>query len=176
MNKLFFLKRALKDSPPEIKLLSYLSLIRPILEYANIVWSPYTSTCISTLERVQRKAARFIYNRHRRTDSPTELLRRAGLATLSSRSKLHRLKFIYLLLHNSFRIKASDHINISQSRITRNKHPLTLEEFLCNNNTFFYSFFPLSVREWNALDASTVLQTTVQKFLELAELSIATPI
>ena len=35
-------------------------MIRPILEYANTVWSPYTKKDIAKIERVQRQSARFI--------------------------------------------------------------------------------------------------------------------
>lgn len=55
---------------------------------------------IGALERVQRKAASFVYNHCRRTDSPTALLQGADLGTLKSRAKLHRLKFFSLLVHN----------------------------------------------------------------------------
>ena len=43
-------------------------MIRPILEYANTVWSPYTKKDIAKIERVQRQSARFImanYSHHR---------------------------------------------------------------------------------------------------------------
>lgn len=52
------------------------------------LFMPRDSECI---ERVQRKALRFIYNAYGRTDSVTELLNRSGLPTLKSRRKLHRL-------------------------------------------------------------------------------------
>ena len=42
------------------KNLAYLSLVRPHLEYAAAAWDPYTSKDIQQLERVQRRAARFV--------------------------------------------------------------------------------------------------------------------
>lgn len=86
-NKLFFLKRWLDGSTFETRSLAYTSLIRPTLEYTSIVWSPHAKHNIDVLERVQRESVRFILNRHRRSDSPTELLRLAGLAILSNLSE-----------------------------------------------------------------------------------------
>ena len=38
----------------------YKSLVRPILEYGNLVWGPNYKTDIHKLEKVQRKATRMI--------------------------------------------------------------------------------------------------------------------
>ena len=169
LNKLFFLKRSLTGSTFETRYLAYTSLIRPILEYASVAWFPHTKNCILTLERVQRKAVRFIFNRYRRNDSPTELLRLAGLATLSSRAKVHRLKFLYFLLHNAFKLSPTSFVTYNSSRETRHKHRFTLDEFHSTNNIFRFSFFPLAVRDWNCLDEFIVAQPTIELFTELVE-------
>ena len=38
----------------------YKSLVRPQLEYTSQVWSPYTKRKIMAIERVQRRATKFI--------------------------------------------------------------------------------------------------------------------
>ena len=38
----------------------YKSIVRPILEYGNLVWGPYYKTDIQKLEKIQRKATRMI--------------------------------------------------------------------------------------------------------------------
>ena len=37
-------------------------MVRPILEYASIVWSPHTQCDIHKIKMVQRRAVRFIFN------------------------------------------------------------------------------------------------------------------
>lgn len=74
LRKLFYLRRCLRLAPQSTKLLAYTTYVRPmILEYANTVWFPYTVTSIKKLENVQRKAARFICDKYKRTDSPTHI-------------------------------------------------------------------------------------------------------
>ena len=43
----------------------YLSLVRPILEYAVPVWCPYLVKDIRALERIQRGASRLALNQHK---------------------------------------------------------------------------------------------------------------
>ena len=57
---LAFLKRNLSNSPSFVKKQCYTSLIRPKLEYACAVWDPHCSTHIESLEKVQKRAARFV--------------------------------------------------------------------------------------------------------------------
>jgi len=59
---------------PDAKALAYLSLVRPLLEYAEAAWDPYRTRDINTLEMVQRCAARFAKHDYRCTTSVTKLL------------------------------------------------------------------------------------------------------
>lgn len=169
LRKLFFLKRSLRLSPPSTKLLAYTTFIRPILEYANTVWFPHTTTHIMTLENVQRKAIRFIHNKYRRTDSPTNLLSASGLHTLAIRARQARLKFLYQLLHNCYKIDVTKYISLSQSRRTRHQHDYTLTEYFCHNDTFKYSFFPRAIHEWNQLDPDITRITSSAEFAKIID-------
>lgn len=169
LRKLFFLKRSLKLAPTPIKLLAYKTFIRPILEYANVVWFPHTKTNIRKLEAVQRKAIRFIHNRYRRTDSPTYLLNASNLKTLLERAKEARLKFLFQIIHNSFKINVSKYISFSETRPTRQQHPNILTEYSYSNETFKHSFFPLAIREWNQVHPSITNTKSFSEFVNKIE-------
>ena len=50
-----FLQHNVKPCPTTVKTLCYNSLIRSILDYTSIIWSPYTQNNIQSVESVQRK-------------------------------------------------------------------------------------------------------------------------
>ena len=57
------IKRAVGyDSPDSVKRQLYLSHVRSVLEYCSPVWSPYLVTEIASLEKVQRRATKYILN------------------------------------------------------------------------------------------------------------------
>ena len=61
-----FIRRNLGRCPTNIKRQAYLSLVRPHLEYASSVWDPHLQKHIYQIERVQRRAARFIKHEYSR--------------------------------------------------------------------------------------------------------------
>lgn len=161
--KLFFLRRALKQSTFSVRSLAYKTIILPVLDYAAIIWDPYTQTNIKKLERVQRKAVRFIYNNYTRT-SATELLKQANLPALTERNRVSRLKFLFQLINKHYNINISDIITFSSGYATRQRHHLTITPFSVKNNCFKYSFFPRTVTEWNNLTNTQVTQPSLSLF------------
>ena len=69
-----FLHRSISSCLTRIKLNCYKSLVRPILEYAAVVWAPHTLSAITSIEKIQRYATRFIYGDYLRYSSVTEML------------------------------------------------------------------------------------------------------
>lgn len=96
--KLCFLRHKLRNSPSHIKLLTYNTYIRPKLEYASVVWDPFTKLNIDKLERVQRKAVRFIYSKFKITDSPLTSWRLTILKHLKREEENIALNFFILYL------------------------------------------------------------------------------
>lgn len=64
-----FLRRNIHISSRSIKEKAYKSLVRPQLEYSATVWDPYQHGHIDQLEKVQRRAARYVTGRHRNRSS-----------------------------------------------------------------------------------------------------------
>ena len=91
-NTLNVLKRNLK-STKEVCERAYKSLVRPQVEYAASVWSPWLARDKARIERVQRRAARYVYNTYSRYSSVTAMLQSLDWETLESR-RFKCIKFI----------------------------------------------------------------------------------
>ena len=55
-----FLRRNLFSCPQDVREAAYKGLVRPILEYGSSVWDPHYEGLIDDLEKVQKRAARFV--------------------------------------------------------------------------------------------------------------------
>ena len=58
-------------------------MVRPQLaEYASAIWDPYYNTDINQIEKVQRRAARWVLNNYTQTSSVTDMLAELSWPTL----------------------------------------------------------------------------------------------
>ena len=55
-----FLRRNLSACPQDVKESAYKGLVRPVLEYGSSVWDPSSILLQEELEKVQKRAARFV--------------------------------------------------------------------------------------------------------------------
>ena len=84
-NNRVFLSRNISSCPKKIKAQCYLTLVRPIMEYACVVWDPITQKNITELERVQRKAAIFVMVDYKTTSSVRSMIEHLRWPTLEER-------------------------------------------------------------------------------------------
>ena len=75
-------------------------MIRPIIEYATIIRSPYTQSLINNIEVALRKAARFVCNNYDRYFSVSEMLQQLGWPTFKRRYFEARATIIYKIINN----------------------------------------------------------------------------
>ena len=92
-----FLKRKLKHFSQDSRRTAYLSLVRSTLEYSSIVWDPYLQKDIDKVEKVQRRAARFITGGYtsREQGCASQMLSKLELPPLQDRRKANRLVFFF---------------------------------------------------------------------------------
>lgn len=158
MRKLWFLRRNINLCSPETKLTAYKTIIRPMLEYACIVWDPHTKLSIDMLETVQKKnTLQFVYNHYGFMSSVSDLYPRSGLSDLATQRKTGRLKFLYNMIQGNLRLRLCDYTSFNETRPMRGKHQLTLVEPLCGTTLFKASFFPRTTCEWNKLLESVLI-------------------
>ena len=86
------IKRTLYSAPKQVKVMAYISLVRPILEYACEVWDSHLKKHQDKLEHVQSRAIRFIAGL-KGISSVSAARENLGLHLLSDRSKSFVLNF-----------------------------------------------------------------------------------
>ena len=55
-----FVRCIIRTSTKSTKTLAYQTLVRPTLEYSSCIWSPYQTFLREDLEKVQRRAVRYV--------------------------------------------------------------------------------------------------------------------
>ena len=86
-----FIKSNLYNCSKEIKSKAYLTLVRPILEYASPVWDPHLVKDCDQIEKVQRAAASWVTLDYSWFSSVTAILSNLNWPTLALRHKISKL-------------------------------------------------------------------------------------
>ena len=145
-----FIKRNIKTKHQGIRATAYNTLVRPQLEYASCVWSPHTQSNVHTLERVQRRAARWVSDDYSRHSSVTEMYSQLNWNTLESRRLHTRLFMFYKIIHHKVAVPLPPYI-LHPVRPTRNVHPHSFIQLQPRSDTYKFSFFPATIIYWNNL-------------------------
>ena len=98
-----FLRRNLSKCSSTVKASSYLTLVHPIMEYAASVWDPHHLNDIQALEKVQRRAARWVMNDYSWYSSVSAMLHslNVGLVDYKHSIKPHT-NYLHYLFHLIF--------------------------------------------------------------------------
>ena len=145
-----FLQRNLRICDKEVKLQCYKTFVRPIIEYASIVWDPVGNLKLNRhIESVQRKSARWIFNQWQHEASPTNMIKSLDLQTLEERRTIKRLTSLYQFHHG---IKFMPPNTIKPQRC----NDLRFQPIQGAIQRYTYSFYPYTINEWNMLSAGLV--------------------
>jgi hypothetical protein len=82
-----FIMRIHKKSNSSTKSLAYTTLVLPILEYGAACWDPYREGQIYALDKVQKKADKFVY--HMSESNWETLSQRRKIASICALSKAY---------------------------------------------------------------------------------------
>ena len=150
-----FLRRNLHSCPQEVKEAAYKGLVRPVLDYGSSVWDPPGVVLQEELESVQKRAARFVTgNYDYETGSMTGILGQLKWESLKKRRKDNRLILLYKGLKGKASVPTDD--LIPKTRRCRNQHSMAFQTPIANTDVYKGSFFPQTIRDWNALPDSLI--------------------
>ncbi len=158
-----FLNRNLHVKSRNIKEKAYLSLVRPQLEYATTVWDPYHQNQIDKVEKVQRRAARFVTNQYSQRQSVTDMLEELKWKSLQQRRKEARLIMFYKIVNDMVAIDKDQHLTkpLRRSRHTE-EHAYTIQT--TTKDFRKWSFFPNTTKDWNKLPPDIAQAESLESF------------
>ena len=165
-----FLRQNLAACPRDVKKLGYKGLVRPILEYDSSVGDPQSIRLQDELEKVQKRAARFVTGHYvYETGSMTGILKQLKWESLKKRRK-DKTPNALQSLKDAASIPTND--LVLPIRRTRNHHSLAFQIPMAGTDIYRSSFFPQTIRDWNSLtdslfSASECAVDPVTKFTSL---------
>ena len=155
--------RNLRNCPSGIKATCYTTLVRPTLEYACPVWDPHRQGDISRLEKVQKRAARFVTGNYIFETGNSEINRqKLGWETLEERRQQIKLTTFQKARLNLLDVP-TDHLKFNTRRSRRQEGPCyTHQHSFVDSHKF--SFYPSSTLLWNHLPCELKSCTDIEFF------------
>ena len=144
-----FLSRNISHCSPKVKEAAYTTFIRPTVEYASSAWDTHTQRNTKKIEQIQRSSARFVTNDYNRTSSVSAMIQDLNWTSLQDRRMLSRLHMMYKIRFGLIDIPWEQHLT-PLSTATRG-HSSRLVTPHTNISAYSKSFFPRTIKEWNAL-------------------------
>lgn len=157
-----FIKRNFHYASKNTKEKLYHTIVRPHLEYGVAAWDPHTTKNINNMEKIQRRAARFVVGDYSRESSVSQMITSLGWDSLQDRRRAHRLTCLYKITNDLLEI-SKDYTKPKTDR-NRRGHDQQFTLFNTRLAPFANSFFPKTIAEWNILPQTTISQTTKEAF------------
>ena len=132
------------------------------MEYATVIWDPFTEANIQKLEMVQlqRRSARMVCSDYPRTSSVSSLLQHLQWPTLQERRAHAKVTLMYRIVYQLVDVPTTYLISISSIR----GHGLNYLVPYARTHIYQRSFFPDTIRLWNSLPQSVVSCPTIDSF------------
>ncbi|XP_071145213.1 uncharacterized protein [Mytilus edulis] len=125
--------------------------------------SIYLKTETDRLEMVQRRAARYVSNKHHNHSSVNLMLQHLKWTSLEQRRKEARLTMLFKIENNKVAISKEGRL-IPLKRLSRNMHDKSFQVPAASCDYRKHSFFRRTIRDWNALPPGVVSAPSVEAF------------
>ena len=134
----------------------YSGFVRPLLEYGDILFNNCTEYQAQKIEAVQKRAARIITGAIKGT-STNIMYNELGWTSMKHRRDVHSLCLFHKIINGKAPQYLIDElpkkVGIRTDRNLRNRDDYS--QLAARTNTYSKSFFPSTVKLWNALDSRT---------------------
>ncbi len=157
-----YISRNLHNCSPHIKEFAYNLYVRPQLEYASSIWSPYTASGKNKLEKIQARAGRFVTRRFRRTDSKSDILRSLNWSPLENRRIITDIIICHKILHNNLEVPTENTFTSHTSNTRSNSQQF--QNLTSHVDAYRNSYFPRTIANWNKLPEHIIAISNEETF------------
>ena len=155
-----FLQHNIRQCPKRTKELSYRTLLRPLMQYATVIWDPFTEANTRKLETVQPRSAIMVCSDYRRTSSVSSMLQQLQWPTLQEHRAQAKFTMMYRIVYQLVDVPTTYLVPISSMR----GHGLHFLVAYARTQIYQRSFFPDTIRLWHSLPHSVVSCPTIDSF------------
>lgn len=160
-----FIRRNLYKCDGSVKASAYLTIVRPLLEYAACVWDPHQVYLIHDIEKVQRRAARWVLSDYNYNSSVTLMLRSLRWTSLEHRRRINRLSQFHKIVHHLTPAIQMPPYYLTTYYPTRKLHHCHFITPATSTTAYQQSFFPKTLKEWNNLPINIIEASTTKQFM-----------
>ena len=140
------------------------ALVRPRLEYAGAVWDPHQKNHRKEIEKVQKRAARFVTGNYKMETGNTKL----NLDSLEWPTLEEKRLQTKLTIFQKARLKLidipTDHLKFKSRQTRQGGDGQTYQRFNSNVGGHIFSFFPHTTNLWNHLPLGVRLSNDIEEF------------
>ena len=161
-----FIRRNLSKCSTEVKSTAYLTLVRPIMEYAACVWDPYQKYLTNNIEKIQRRAVRWVLSDYRQQSSVTDMLHQLQWPSLQQRRYTSRLSQFHKIVHHHTTAINIPLYFLPTSYPTRLLHMYRFIIPSISTTSYQQSFFPKTIKQWNSLTNDQINITSLKLLVD----------
>lgn len=145
---------------------AYTTFIRPTLEYATTIWSPYFEKDKTTIEKVQKFFTRKVFQRCNISySSYADRLYKLNIKSLEYRRLEFDLFMFYKIIYGVVDVEKTIFFTIRNLKYNTRSHDLCVRPKLSNKNLLEHNFFVNRCAPvWNALPADIVKSSSYNIF------------
>ena len=146
---------SIHTSNPKVWALAFKSYVRPLLEYATVIWSPKTKYLVEKIEKIQKWYTRIALSKCKITyKSYSQRLILFNLESLALRRSLYDLSTIYRIIFKFTHLSSNDLLELND-RPSRNRHKFQIKVHRKNSKTEHW-LINRAVNLWNTIPASII--------------------
>ena len=121
-------------------------MVKPVLEYAAVIWSPHTQRDINMIERSQRQAAIFVMNNFSSYASVTQALTSLNWPTLAQYRQKERAIMMLKIIYNLVDIPVNSYLTLVPTTHDTRGHNMRFMQPMTRTDSYLHSFFHLQLK------------------------------